>query len=932
MSLLTILHESSPEGAGEAIYKLQPHRTMHLRGFDDRGAAAAMHSASATGFTVSGVFRDLADFAVLMLWDRDNQFEHHAMRYLPDDNFGGITLSFDLEYTGLQAIDCALYPTIAWPYLSVIYSDGSTGQIKLLDHATPAAGAYTPAWAEFELSGTPTAGDYVTIAWRGEHHTYMVYYFDTISSIVGALMDSINAFSPIMVATRTGNVLRIYYVGLNQTMENSTTGANGNRMGAYTLVSGAKTEVWIPTSKTFAGGESPTKWTISLALDAVLASPHVRQIWLTFAPVTPYGGAYIGAEWTAVFSSWSASGSALALKVAGTGSVRVGSRDSWAAYAGMWAVEAGWYHHGFARRSATPGDKVTVEYHCGSEHDLYVGTSLYSDRGKALVSLDGDAATELDCYLDAEPAVVARRLVRAGVAAGKHIVTIEVASSKNAGSSGYNVYFDFVEAAVSGDVEDAAETYTDVSAATDYDTDASYKMPPERLVWAIDKMGLHGPLNHYVGVFWWGQRELVGATYQETTVEVVGTPVFSELASLQFGEDAALEHLCLMGETGTSLALALALYVNELSAGFWASVDAELLTIHGHSPAAAYRSEVVGLPDSGGWYLSVDNQGLTVVAGDWMIDETISPAINRGTVDWHTGFFAGVAGKGWEITCSFSMELVNPPDSPPAAVWAARYLGGGAVLTATGFGTLLSTHCAFSDAVLAYQKAAYLQLAGLMDAAGLTPWLQFGECLWWFFPDASGMAYYDDYTKAAAVAALGRALASFYAPSDDPSLNSYADAQFLRGRIKAHIDAIRAYVLASYAGAKFELLWPLDVNEPVVKRLNRYVNLPSEFEAKSGSGLDRLKMEGLAYGAYDRDLTKAREAVRFPFETLAWGKADVRYVLPWFNGGCPWEREYLVAGRERIDGIVFWAWDHLGLMGWPLPLPVEGRGAAVLGG
>ena len=30
--------------------------TMHLRGFDRRGAAAALHSASATGFTLSGVW------------------------------------------------------------------------------------------------------------------------------------------------------------------------------------------------------------------------------------------------------------------------------------------------------------------------------------------------------------------------------------------------------------------------------------------------------------------------------------------------------------------------------------------------------------------------------------------------------------------------------------------------------------------------------------------------------------------------------------------------------------------------------------------------------------------------------------------------------------------------------------------------------------
>jgi len=28
--------------SAETIYKLQPHRTMHLRGFDDRGAAAAV--------------------------------------------------------------------------------------------------------------------------------------------------------------------------------------------------------------------------------------------------------------------------------------------------------------------------------------------------------------------------------------------------------------------------------------------------------------------------------------------------------------------------------------------------------------------------------------------------------------------------------------------------------------------------------------------------------------------------------------------------------------------------------------------------------------------------------------------------------------------------------------------------------------------------
>ena len=67
-------------------------------------------------------------------------------------------------------------------------------------------------------------------------------------------------------------------------------------------------------------------------------------------------------------------------------------------------------------------------------------------------------------------------------------------------------------------------------------------------------------------------------------------------------------------------------------------------------------------------------------------------------------------------------------------------------------------------------------------------------------------------------------------------------------------DSIRTTVLATYSGAKFELLWPYDVNfatcyytpdipYPQGGRLNRAVNLPSQFLTQSGSGLGRLKME-----------------------------------------------------------------------------------------
>jgi hypothetical protein len=142
---------------------------------------------------------------------------------------------------------------------------------------------------------------------------------------------------------------------------------------------------------------------------------------------------------------------------------------------------------------------------------------------------------------------------------------------------------------------------------------------------------------------------------------------------------------------------------------------------------------------------------------------------------------------------------------------------------------------------------------------------------------------------------------------------------------------VRGLVLAAAAGAKFELLWPLDVCDPALgEGLNRYVDLPVEYQTKAGSGLDRLKMEGLSYGSVLRNLDKARAAVTFPWTApMSWAKADCKYLVPWFNGGCPWPAEYLAAAGQLIGGLNFWAWDHLGLLSWPLLLPVDGTRSMV---
>ena len=41
----------------------------------------------------AAIFRDPADFAVLVLYDADNFYEHPRLKYLPDTDFSGLTLT-----------------------------------------------------------------------------------------------------------------------------------------------------------------------------------------------------------------------------------------------------------------------------------------------------------------------------------------------------------------------------------------------------------------------------------------------------------------------------------------------------------------------------------------------------------------------------------------------------------------------------------------------------------------------------------------------------------------------------------------------------------------------------------------------------------------------------------------------------------------------
>ena len=72
---------------------------------------------------------------------------------------------------------------------------------SLTPHTAALAGSYQCAYADFTLSGTVTAGDYVGLAFLTEAYTYQMLGGDTLASAAGSIKDSVNSFSALLRAT-----------------------------------------------------------------------------------------------------------------------------------------------------------------------------------------------------------------------------------------------------------------------------------------------------------------------------------------------------------------------------------------------------------------------------------------------------------------------------------------------------------------------------------------------------------------------------------------------------------------------------------------------------------------------------------------------------------------------------------------------------------
>ncbi len=1025
----------------ETFNKFQPDRTVYLRGFNTFAAAASVHSASPSGFTVSGTFRDPADFAVVVLYDVDNYYEHPLIKYLPDFNLAGLTLDFDLNYSdAVQPIDSPKFPWVDWATLDCILENGSTAQVPLFRNAMLASPAFPAAsvtcnlltsgliqpfdratlWYQnlafdyivpagatslefaFFAGGTGTVHS-ITINGTTYSHTESLPAGESSAFVASALAAAINGAQPYVTASATSNSVQLAVISSPPAQDgipfpvsasdgngpatmcytspafvatqiayqvNATNWAAANTPhalmasagGAAVSVTAARygtatvngTSVTIPALSagvtvfsgitpgspiliggvlnTVAGVQSPTQLTLTTAATATgagiawvaprgghdgnliqlyslsktatlsfdqqqyrlsggssnvtwkckidftaLGIDSLRQCWLTFAPAL-VTGAYAASEWTATFSNWQLTGPAATqqLQVAGPGSVRIEQNNSACVYTGTWTEQSGFYSRYFANTTSDRTATLTIGYISQFQHDLWIGTSLYTGGPSVSVSVDGDAPTTLSTQLTTDTPVVTRRQVRTGLAAGRHIVTIGLATAGT-------FYFNYLDAVVASGVPAALAPRPGISPALDFDTNQTYMLPPARIMWMMDQLGYAGPMNEYLGVFWWNERTQFGATFSTAVVTFGGAFAGGDSVSLTLN-GFVLQKSVYPEDTPATIAIHFAAMIDSTFTGVWASVSGAVVTIVGRSADAAYGVTLSVTATSAAGTAAITQRPQPGQVGNWVIDDAIAPPINRATRDWHSDFYSQCASRTREVVTSISLELVNPP-----AGYAALFPDGTPVVTATGFGSLNSTQCAVgASAVLACQKAVYRCIAGLQAAAGLTPCVQYGEFLWWYFPLANqipvgyasetspisigtatphglatgnsvvvtgvlgntaangawtitatdtthftlngssgngtytgggtiaggGMGYYDAQTMAAAQTALGRPLHVFNLPSDDPTVNGGADALFLRNRLRDHVSALVSDIRSAYANVICELLWPYDVNYP----------------------------------------------------------------------------------------------------------------------
>lgn len=356
----------------------------------------------------------------------------------------------------------------------------------------------------------------------------------------------------------------------------------------------------------------------------------------------------------------------------------------------------------------------------------------------------------------------------------------------------------------------------------------------------------------------------------------------------------------------------------------WASASGAVLTIQAR--ALGSSGNTVSIAAAGSATCSATASGTALAGGTdgtWYTDLTASPRLNRAARDWHTSFFTALNGYGIESTASLSMELGNGDPSAAAGV-AQVDPDGNPILLPTP-----SLQTNFSPTSLAFWQEAYAELAGLQAAAGLTPYLQFGEVQWWYFPDNgagvpfAGMPFYDAWTQSQFEAEYGYAMAVITTNEVNPA--DYPDeCAFLPNVIGNFTNAIMTYVRTTQPTCRFEVLYPTDTNDTP---FNLAINFAQT--AWTPAALTVLKTEDFGF-TLGRNLNEIETTLEFG-TSYGFGASQRAQLVGISDPASPWWKEAQSAAGMHFESVVLWALDQFCLIGYALPLPEPLRRSLMMG-
>jgi hypothetical protein len=189
---------------------------------------------------------------------------------------------------------------------------------------------------------------------------------------------------------------------------------------------------------------------------------------------------------------------------------------------------------------------------------------------------------------------------------------------------------------------------------------------------------------------------------------------------------------------------------------------------------------------------------------------------------------------------------------------------------------------------------------------------------WWYFPNDgagtnfSGMPFYDVWNQSQFQAQFGHAMAIITTNTVNPA--SYPDeVAYLPAVIGNFTNAVASFVRGSQPSCRFEVLYPLDVNQT---SFNAAINFPAT--AWTPAALNVLKTEGFGF-TLGRDLDKAETSIDVG-QSLGFQAAQRSHLTGVGDSTTVWRKEAQTALGKGLESVVLFALDQFCLIGYEVPM------------